>query len=142
MEESRFKKKGMNDKTPVHILLGLLFVVVLFHIGVIFKAIPNEIVWGGRLTNDSEMRTFEAISILVNLFLGLLLSMKADWIKFKFKEKTINIILWIFLVLFVLNTFGNLFANSNFEKLFAVLTSVFAFLIWKILKQKNFNDRK
>ncbi|WP_234110684.1 DUF1616 domain-containing protein [Chryseobacterium sp. R2A-55] len=141
MDESGIKRKEMNDKTPIHILLGLLFVVILFHVAVLFKAVPNEIVWGGRLQDDSEMLVFEALSILINMFLGLVLLMKADYIKIKWKEKTINIILWIFLILFVLNTFGNLFANSNFEKFFAVLTFAFAILIWKILKQKKFNGR-
>lgn len=123
-------------------MLGLLIAVILFHIAVIAKAIPYDIAWGGRLQNDSEMYVFETISILINLFLGLLLLMKGDYVKFRFKERTIDIILWIFLVLFVLNTVGNIFAKTNFEKSFAVLTFVSAILIWTILKPKNINDTK
>jgi len=132
----------MNYKTSINILLGLLIAVILFHIAVIAKAIPYDIAWGGRLQNDSEMYVFETISILINLFLGLLLLMKGDYVKFRFKERTIDIILWIFLVLFVLNTVGNIFAKTNFEKSFAVLTFVSAILIWTILKPKNINDTK
>lgn len=132
----------MNYKTSINILLGLLIAVILFHIAVIAKAIPYDIAWGGRLQNDSEMYVFETISILINLFLGLLLLMKGDYVKFQFKERTIDIILWIFLVLFVLNTVGNIFAKTNFEKSFAVLTFVSAILIWTILKPKNINDTK
>jgi hypothetical protein len=29
---------------------------------------------------------------------------------------------------------GNIFAKSNFEKFFAILTALFAILIWNILK--------
>jgi len=65
--------------------------------------------------------------------------MKADWIKFKFKEKATDFMLWIFLALFVLNTVGNIFAKTNFEKWFAVLTFVFAILIWTVLKKKSSN---
>ena len=126
----------MKFKTSIHILLGLLVMVILFHIAVIVKAIPYNIAWGGRLENDQEMYVFEAISILINLFLGFVLLMKASYIKFRFKKKAINIILWIFLVLFVLNTVGNLFAKTNFEQSFAVLTFVFAILIWIILKSE------
>jgi membrane protease YdiL (CAAX protease family) len=115
-------------------LLGLLVAVILFHIAVIAKAIPYNIAWGGRLENDQEMYVFEAISILINLFLGLVLLMKASYIKFRFKKKAIDVILWIFLALFVLNTVGNLFAKTNFEQSFAVLTFVFAILILMILK--------
>lgn len=132
----------MNYKTSINILLGLLIAVILFHIAVIAKAIPYDIAWGGRLQNDSEMYVFETISILINLFLGLLLLMKGDYVKFRFKERTIDIILWIFLVLFFLNTVGNIFAKTNFEKSFAVLTFVSAILIWTILKPKNINDTK
>ena len=123
-------------------MLGLLAAVILFHIAIIAKVIPYNIAWGGRLQNDQEMYVFETMSILINAFLGLVLLMKANYIKFRFREKAINIILWIFLVLFVLNTIGNLFAKTNFEKSFAVLTFVFAILIWMILKSKSIIGRK
>ena len=127
----------MKFKTSINILLGLLAAVILFHIAVIAKAIPYNIAWGGRLENDQEMYVFEAISILINLFLGLVLLMKASYIKFRFKKKAIDVILWIFLALFVLNTVGNLFAKTNFEQSFAVLTFVFAVLILMILKPRQ-----
>lgn len=130
----------MKYNKTINIVLGLLIAVILFHISVVAGAIPYDIAWGGRLQNDSEMYVFEAISILINLFLGLVLLMKGDYIKFRFREKTINIILRIFLILFVLNTIGNLFAKTNFEKSFAVLTFFFAVLIWIILKNKPIND--
>ncbi len=118
-------------------MLGLLVAVILFHIAVVLKAIPYNIAWGGRLRNDREMYVFEAVSILINLFLGLVLLMRAGYIKFQFRKKTINIILWSFLVLFVLNTVGNLFAKTSFERSFALLTFIFATLIWSILKTKK-----
>ena len=121
--------------------MGLLVAVILFHVCVIAKIIPYDIAWAGRLQNDSEMYVFETISILVNLFLGLVLLMKGNYIKFRFKRKTIDVILWIFLVLFALNTVGNVFAKTNFEKSFAVLTFIFAILIWRILKTKRFYDK-
>lgn len=118
-------------------MLALLVAVILFHIAVIVKAIPYSIAWGGRLQNDREMYVFEAVSILMNLFLGVVLLMKGNYIKFRFKKKATEVILWIFMGLFVLNTVANLFAETNFEKLFAVLTFVFAFLIRVILKTKE-----
>ena len=127
----------MKYKGSIKILLGLLVAVIMFHLSIIAKVIPYDIAWGGRLQNDSEMYVFETISILINLFLGLILLMKGDYIKFRFKKNTIDIILWIFLALFVLNTVGNLFAKTYFEKSFAVLTFIFAILIWTILKPKN-----
>ena len=127
----------MNINTQIKILLGLLFSVILFHICIIVKIIPYNIAWGGRLTNDNEMYVFESISILINLFLSWLLLMKGEFVQFKFPNKTINLILWIFFALFILNTVGNLFAKTNFEKLFALLTGLSAILIWSIIKYKK-----
>ena len=127
----------MKYKNSIKILLALLIAVILFHISVIAKVVPYDIAWGGRIQNDSEMYVFESISILIISFLGLVLLMKGEYVKFRFKNKTIDKILWVFLALFLLNTIGNIFARTNFEKAFSVLTTVFAVLIWTILKPKN-----
>lgn len=48
------------------------------------------------------------------------------------KKNEVDRILCIFLALFTLNTVGNIFAKTNFEKTLAGLTLIFAILIWKI----------
>ncbi len=131
----------MNSKIQVKIFLGLLFSVILFHICIIVKIIPYNIAWGGRLTNDNEMYVFESISMLINVFLSWLLFMKGEFVKFKFQNNTVNIILWVFFGLFIVNTVGNIFAKTNFEKLFAILTGLSAILIWNIIKHKNTTNR-
>lgn len=131
----------MNSKIQVKIFLGLLFSVILFHICIIVKIIPYNIAWGGRLTNDNEMYVFESISILINVFLSWLLLMKGEFVKFKFQNNTVNIILWVFFGLFIVNTVGNIFAKTNFEKLFAILTGLSAILVWNIIRHKNTTNR-
>lgn len=123
----------------IKIFLGLLFLVVIFHICILAKIIPYNIAWGGRLTNDNEMYVFEAISILINIFLSWILLMKGDFVKFKFSNRTLNIILWILFVIFMLNTIGNLFAKTILEKYFSLLTGLLAILTWKILRYKKAN---
>lgn len=118
-------------------MLGLLLAVVIFHLCIMTKIIPYEITWGGRLQNDIEMYVFETISVIINLFLGFVLLMKGGYIKHYFKQSIANIILCIFLILFILNTIGNIFAKTNFEKSFSLLTLVFAILILIILKNKE-----
>ena len=125
----------------IKIFLGLLTAVILFHICIIAKIIPYDIAWGGRLTNDTEMYVFEIISIFINVFLTWILLMEGNFIKFKFSSKTIHIILWVFFGLFVLNTIGNIFAKTNFEKFFAVLTGLFAILIWNIKQRVKTTNR-
>jgi hypothetical protein len=125
-----------NSNLAIKLFIGLLIVVVLFHICIVVKIIPYSITWGGRLQNDSEMYVFESFSILVNIFLALVLLMKGKLIRFTFSEKALNTILWIFCFLFILNTLGNLFAQTSFEKLFSILTGISALLLWKILKKQ------
>jgi len=125
----------------IKIFLGLLIAIILFHICIIFKIIPYDIAWGGRLKNDSEMYVFEIISILINIFLSVVLLMKGDIVRFRFSDKVINVILWIFFVIFILNTIGNLFAQTFFEKFFALLTGFSAILIWNITMKKKTTNR-
>jgi hypothetical protein len=87
------------------------------------------------------MYVFESVSILINVFLSWILLMKGDFVEFKFSDNIMKIILWTFFGLFVLNTVGNLFAKTNFEKLFAILTGLSAVLIWNILMQKKTINR-
>jgi hypothetical protein len=131
----------MNFNNTIKIFLVLLFSVIIFHICIIVKIIPYNIAWGGRLTNDNEMYVFESISILINAFLAWLLLMKGDLIEYKFSNKIVNVILWIFFGLFILNTIGNIFAQTLFEKLFSFLTAISAILLWKILLKRKTTNR-
>lgn len=118
-------------------MLVLLILVTVFHLSILVKLIPYNIAWGGRLNNDTEMYTFESISIFINLFLILVLLIKGNYLKLKWNGKIITVILWVFFVIFILNTLGNIVAKTNFEKGFAVLTFISAILIWNILKKKS-----
>ena len=119
----------ISQNNAIKLLIGLLSIVIVFHFLIIVKIIPFNIAWGGRLKSDQEMYVFEGISIVINLFLIWVLSLKLKNVK----GKLINIMLWIFLGIFTLNTIGNLFAQTNFEKFFSILTFVFALLILRIL---------
>ncbi len=127
----------MNPKTTIKTMLYLLVAVILFHLCILLKIVPYEITWGGRLKNDFQMYIFETISILINLFLFSILLIKGTYLKEFIPMKIVNIILWIFFILFGLNTLGNILAETNFEKFFTLLTLAFSILIWIILSKKN-----
>lgn len=113
----------------------ILFITIAFHLCIIARIIPYNIAWGGRIKNYNQMYIFEAITIFISLFLIAILLMKGSYLKVRFNEKVINIVLWIFFFIFILNTIGNILANTNFEKLFSVVTLILAILIWNILKK-------
>jgi hypothetical protein len=127
----------MKPKTATKIMLYLITAVILFHICIVLRIVPYEITWGGRLQNESEMYIFEAISIAINLFLISILLIKGEYFRAFISMKIINVLLWIFFVLFGLNTVGNILAETNFEKSFTILTLAFSILIWIILRKNK-----
>lgn len=121
-----------NEKA-IKLLIGLLSLVIVFHILFLLQIIPYNIAWGGRLKTVQEMYVFEIVSIALNLFLIWIVWLRAKNVK----STTVNIILWVFFGIFSLNTIGNLFAQTTFEKYFSILTLIFALLILKILIKKK-----
>ncbi|MDP1802420.1 MAG: hypothetical protein Q8L81_13765 [Bacteroidota bacterium] len=106
-----------------------------FHLLILIKVIPYEITWGGKLKNDKEMYVFEILSIVVNSFFVYVLLQKGNYVKPVFGRKTLSVILWVFFAIFTLNTIGNLFAETTFERSFTIVTLINAVLIWLINKQ-------
>ena len=118
------------------IMIALLTAVTLFHISVITQLIPYTIVWAGKLNSLKEMYVFEAFSILSVVFLLTLILLKQYYLKREIESKILNGILWLFIVLFALNTLGNLFAKTMLEKVvFTPLTLISAILIWLIVRK-------
>lgn len=127
----------MKAKTATKIILFIIALTLVFHLLIVVKVIPYNIAWGGRLQSDQDMYAFETISILVNVFLALVLCIKANYLKINVPNKLINFILWCFFVLFLLNTIGNIIAITAFEKSFALVTLALAYLLWVILKPRK-----
>ena len=130
----------MNSRTSIKIILLIVGAVTIFHLSILFKVIPYEITWGGRLKTDSEMYVFTLVSIAINLLLGTTLLIKGGYVKKIIRLEVVNLILWIFLILFGLNTIGNLFAETLFEKSISILTLALSILIYIVLKAKD-NER-
>lgn len=115
----------------------LISMVIVFHLLVISGIIPYTIVWAGRLQSTRDMLLFESISILLNMVLLLVVTMKGSYIAAVVPQKVLNAILWVFIVLFSLNTIGNMMAKYTLETiLFTPLTFVSAILCLRIVMEK------
>lgn len=125
----------VNIKIYLKILIAICFLALAFHLLILIKVIPYEITWGGKLKNDKEMYVFEILSIVVNSFFVYVLLQKGNYVKPVFGRKTLSVILWVFFAIFTLNTIGNLFAETTFERSFTIVTLINAVLIWLINKQ-------
>ena len=124
----------MNPKLAIKLMLWLIGVIILLHSAILMKIIPYNITWGGRIENNIEMYVFEIMSILINLFLVVLLLLRGRYLSCFIQMKVVNILLWAFLFLFGINTLGNIFAETTFEKSLSLLTLIFTYLVWVTLK--------
>ena len=128
----------ISKRIALKLMIGLLFIVLIFHLCVLFEIISYKIVWAGKLNSKEEMYVFEAFSILINFFLIIVLYIKFQNIKKSETNRIINIIIWLFVFLFALNTLGNLFAENLIEQILGtLLTFISATLCWIIVKKKN-----
>lgn len=123
---------GIDRQTALRLLVGMTAAVMLFHVLVLLKVVPGDIVWGGRPRSDAELRSLEVISLLVNALLLHVLLQKAGRVRAVFSARALSVILWVFFALFVLNTLGNALAATVFERALAAVTLLNAFLIWKV----------
>lgn len=122
----------------VKTMLVLLAAVLIFHALILIQVIPFDIVWGGRLQSVEQMQGFELISISINLLVMLVVAIKAGYVRSRLPIKAINFLLWSFVVLFTLNTIGNLIAESNLESIiFTPLTFISAILCLRIALEKT-----
>lgn len=99
--------------------------------------IPYKYTWGGRLESNDQAMIMISISIFLNiLFLSAIL-LKAGHIKIKTNPLFLKIILWIMVIVFGINTIGNLFAEQALEKFLATpITLLLTIFCLKVAKEK------
>ncbi len=106
----------------IGILIILTFFVVL-HGLILLGMVPFQVVWGGRLTEYSQMVTFESVSLSVNLLMIAVVLVQAGWVRLKIKARVLKGTLWGMAALFGFNTLGNALSSNVLEKsLFTPLT--------------------
>jgi hypothetical protein len=132
-------KKMFTERTASYCIFITLSLIVLFHLLVLAGIIPFQIVWGGRLTNRSQMLRFESISIVINLVMLAIVAIRAGWWNVRFHPLFITIVLWLMGALFLLNTLGNLLSINTFEKLvFTPLTLLLALCCFRLAVNKQY----
>lgn len=129
----------MNNIKSKHLALNIMFFilvsVLVFHVLIFTEQISYDKVWAGRLNSIAEMKSFETVSILINIFMLSVLIIKQRQLNRNYINKITDLIIWIFIVFFVLNTFGNLFSKSILELIlgtfFTLLSAILCFIIVK-----------
>ena len=130
-------KNFISENLAIKSILIILSLVVLFHICVLVGIVPPEIVWGGRVSDRSELK-MEIISILINLVMLQIVMVRAGYFKIKINPMIIKIALWAMAILFLLNTIGNIFSKNDFEKFaFTPLTLILAIFCIRLAISKR-----
>jgi len=131
-------KKIISEKIASIGLLAILSLIVIFHLLVLLGIIPFEIVWGGRLTDSSQMFRFELVSIVLNLVMLIIVATRSGFLNININKKIITAALWMMTGLFLLNTIGNLLSNNTWEKIiFTPLTILLSILSWRLTIRKK-----
>lgn len=118
------------------IFVGLLSVVVLFHMLVLVGIVPMEIVWGGRITTRTELVQFEVASITLNLIMIFVVIHSAGFIQI-LKPVVVRWLVGVMALLFALNTIGNIMAVDPLERwIFTPLTALMCVLSVLLLRKR------
>lgn len=118
--------------------LGLLILVFAFHFLVLLGWIPYAIVWGGKIKSYDEMLAFESVSIAVNAIIFSTIILHKRTLPTMLAFKISRILLLLFSGLFILNTLGNLAAETQLETiLFTPITFLSAILCLRIALEKK-----
>lgn len=130
--------KKIDIKIAAMILMGILSCFMVFHLLILLGIIPYSFVWGGLIENTTQMYLFEAVSLIINLLVITIVGIKSGYTKHYLPERIVKLLLWIFLILFALNTVGNLFAQSKLEMLiFTPLTFICTLLFYRMAIEDN-----
>ena len=97
------------------LVLGFLVIVGL---------ISNEYVWGGRVTETSQLILLELTTFIVNGLILWVIAMRVSFMQQRISTKRLHIILITLSIIMLLNTIGNIFAQTSFEKIMAIPTAI------------------
>lgn len=127
------------ERLAINSLLLLFSLVTVFHLLVLVRIIPFEIVWGGRLKNTDEMVAFESVSLLLNVIMFSVVGLFAGLLKIKVNQKFITVAFWLMAIVFLMNTVGNVLSVNNTEKIiFTPLTFVLCVFCFRLaIGRKN-----
>jgi len=129
-------EKFISETTAIAITTAILAAIIIFHLLIATGIVSYEIVWGGRIENPDQMIVMETISILVNLLMLVIIGLRARFLEWKVSKKVIRIGLWVMVIIFSLNTIGNLLAETMLEKaIFTPLTILLALMSYRLTKK-------
>ena len=131
-------KKRISAKVAGNILLAALGLLAIFHVLVLLRIVPADIVWGGRIQGvPSNLVTLEIIALLVTLLFFVIISAKTGHVQAGRLSGAVNLGVWLVFAYPILNTLGNLASGISFESLIAApITIILALCAFRLAIEK------
>ena len=131
-------KKRISARLAGNILLFSLGLLLLFHILVLLRVIPADIVWGGQIQGiPANLVTLEGIAFVVTALFLIIVTAKTGYIQAGRLSAVVNLGIWLIFAYLLLNTLGNLASGISFEKLlFAPITVFLALCALRLALEK------
>ena len=130
--------KLISTRLAGNLLLGSLGLLAVFHILVLLRVLPADIVWGGAIqTSTKNLIPLEMISLVVTLLFAVVIAAKAGFIKaFRF-QTAVNVGVWVVFAILLLSMIANFASGVAFENLiFAPIAVVLAFCAYRLAIEK------
>ncbi|MEH7444169.1 hypothetical protein V7201_17795 [Bacillus sp. JJ1122] len=130
-------KKLISVSLASKIIITINSIAVLMHVLILFRILPQDFVWGGRLKSEEDLILFESISIVLQTLFIFIIAAKAGYVFRGRFNKTVNVGTWVLFGVMVLNTIGNFASNSGFETMVMTpLTILLALLVFRLAIEK------
>ena len=130
-------KNIISTKFAGNVLISLLILLIVFHVLVLMKVIPYQIVWAAQIDDSSTLLIYEGFAISLTALFVLIISMKIGYFMPRKFNKVVNAGVWFVFIYFLLNTIGNLTSGVTAEKLiFTPLTILMTLLAFGVAIEK------
>lgn len=111
-------KKLVSAKSAANVLLAAMAALAVFHVLVLVKVLPPDIVWGGRMGDKpGNLVVLETTALLVTLLFALIIAARVGYVRVPRLRKVVLIGAWVVFAYFTLNIIGNLASSALLEKL-------------------------
>lgn len=126
------------SKVATRGLILILSAIIMYHFMIIFQMVPADLVSSSVYMYDTDMYMIEGSSILMNIFFIFIVMVKTKILHINIPEKIVNGILWLMVVMFTLNTVGNiLFGNDSIKFVFTPITFILGYLSFVLILEKD-----
>ncbi len=131
-------KKLIGAKSAGVILLISMILLAVFHVLVMLKVLPSDIVWGGQINDPSvNIITLELIALAVTLVFSAVIILKLSYLKSGKSAVIINICLLIIFAYLIFNTIANIVSAVSAENfIFAPVAFIQALLSLRLAIEK------